>query len=899
MYQNIFYSKKDDTLFLWDDEKGMISFPYESVRYAYKLKNGGKYKSIYGDELEKVTNFNERDPSLFESDLKPEMRVLIDTYQDSDEPSTGHRIIFFDIEVDSEGGFPNITKGDKEITAISLYDNISKQYIAYILDKDGDIEDETTDDVSVISCTDEDQLLRRFLDKWEEIGPTIITGWNTSGFDIPYLYNRMKVVVGNKNARRLSPINIVYINRHDNEPVVAGVSCLDYIQLYKKFSNKNMPNYQLNTVGKIAVGMEKVQYEGNLNTLYKTDVKKYIEYNLQDVRIVVALEEKLKFIGLARRLCHIGHVPYEWFGMSSRYLDGAIILYIRRKDGLIAPNRPEREESSGNDDHDEKFSGAYVKEPIPGRYPWIFDLDITSEYPSVIRSLNISPETKIGKCYSIKLTESGSLKRRKELIKENLENTKSIKNQGDLEEWIKTKLAEFYMDSHLRNDIEWYNLGQSEYSHEEFLTLIKDNNYSLASNGVMYSQKEMGIVPDILQTWFSERVEMRKKAKKFLEEGNKDKYDFYNQRQHAQKILLNSVYGCLGLKHFRFYDLDNAEGTTKTGVSVIKASEKVANLYYNKILGTNEDYVRYLDTDSIFLEATPLIKNKYPEIDIDNEKEMTDAIMEIADEVQHYVNSFYDVLAAKAFNLTTNKFQLKRRGEIVDTSHVFEIKQEVIAKTAFWLAKKRYAQWIIHKEGVLLPEPELEVKGIDVVRTNFPIKFRSFMKSFLIDILNNVKREIIDEKILQFKKDIEGFNIIDIAKNTSVKYVSAKGDINYFPKVRQPFSIVTGTPAGVKSAIYFNDLLHKWGLIKKVEKIHNSSKIKWLYLRENEYGIDCLALKADGTDPKEILDFIEKYVDRTAMYERELKGKLKQFYSVLNWDFPSEEMKTAKEFFEF
>ena len=267
VYQNIYIDKKTNTVFLWDDKHGLTTFPYP--RYAYKKKSGGKYRSIYGDELARVTNFNDNDPELFESDLPPETRVLIDAYEDSDEPSKGHNVVFIDIEVDSEGGFPHIEEGDKEITAISLYDSITKKYHAYILDKDNLTEGlDFGKDVAIHSYDDEETMLMSFLNLWEELAPTIVTGWNIDFFDMPYLYNRCKRVVGQNNAKRLSPIGICYMRKGLSKMVIGGLSIMDYILLYKKYSGKNMPNHQLNTVGKIVVKMEKVHYDGSLNDLF-------------------------------------------------------------------------------------------------------------------------------------------------------------------------------------------------------------------------------------------------------------------------------------------------------------------------------------------------------------------------------------------------------------------------------------------------------------------------------------------------------------------------------------------------------------------------------------------------------------------------------------------------------
>jgi hypothetical protein len=303
-----------------------------------------------------------------------------------------------------------------------------------------------------------------------------------------------------------------------------------------------------------------------------------------------------------------------------------------------------------------------------------------------------------------------------------------------------------------------------------------------------------------------------------------------------------------------------------------------------------DDFVVYSDTDSAFVLAEPMIKAMMPEVDTKNESQMTDAIMIVTGEVQKYVNNFYDIMASNIFNLTEKRFG--------DKTHTFDAKQEVISKTSFWLAKKRYAQWIIHKEGSLLDKPELEVKGIDMVRTSFPIAFRAFMKLFLEKILTDCPQKQLDEMILDFKAKIPSFNVIELAKNTSVKFVSRSGT-NYNPTDRRMFQIVSGAPAQVKASLAYNDLLKKWGLDKQYEPILNSQKIKWLYMKQNPHNIEALSLKADGTDPKKMIEYITTYVDRNAMFEHELKGKLEDFYNVFSWEFPNESMKIAEQFFSF
>jgi DNA polymerase elongation subunit (family B) len=842
MYQNIFISKKDNTVHLWDDKKGYVKFPYQP--YAYRKRKGGMYKSIYGDELEKVYKFSPKDPSLFESDVPAETRVLIDAYEDSDDSSVGHRVVYYDIEVSTEGGFPKVDEADKEITAIALYDAAAEQYTAFILDKERRLEDYKKENVEVRGFQDESSLLMHFLTKWEEIQPTIATGWNIDEFDTPYVFNRIKRVLSDREAKRLSPINVCYKNDWSGKIVVAGVSFIDYMVLYKKWNIKQEPSYALGAIGKKVVGMEKITYHGSLDDLYKSDLNKYIEYNLNDVKIIVALEKKLQFIEQARAICHKGHVPYDCFTMSSRFIEGAILMYLRRK-GQVAKNKPVdgREEYENQmEQGEEGFEGAYVKDPIPGRYDWVFDLDLTSMYPNIIISLNISPETKIAKA----------------------------------ENWD--------FEKYMKGEIDTIQVGSASYTKEQFTQLLKSSNYSIASNGVMYNQSFQGVIPEILVKWFDERKDLRKLAKKHADAKEWEKYEFYDQRQKVQKVLLNSIYGVLGLPIFRFYDKDNASAVTLTGQDIIKTANKAINQYYKKTLNDteNKDYVIYVDTDSCFASALPIIKHKMPEIDLNDEKQMTEAILKVCTEAQKHVNDTFNVMADRMFNVQ---------------KHRFDAKQEVIAKTSFWLAKKRYAQFIINKGGIECDE--LEVKGIDVVRTSFPIRFRKFMEQFLQNILRKVPKEEIDDSILKFKENMFSYPVIEIAKNTSVKFVSQDKVNDYNPKSRQPFQMIKGAPAQVKAGCYYNDLLKLWQLDNEIPEIFHGQKIKWVYLKQNPFGIECIAMKADGTDPQRILEFIEQYVDRDAMYEQELKSKLIDFYNVLSWDYPNETDMKLGEFFSF
>ena len=396
MYQNIYFDGR--SIHLWDDKLGYKKTPYK--RYAYLPNKKGVFTALDGTKVKKVYRYDKDDENLYESDVIATTRTLVDQYTDSDEPSVGHRVMVFDIEVEVTEGFPSPSKAENKITAIALWDSVTDEYYCYILDPENKLEIKSENCVlkkgnnTIIGFKSEIEMLNAFLGKYCEIRPTIITGWNTDNFDIPYLYNRVLQLLGQEFAGLLSPIGVVKYSDYRQRFEIAGVSCLDYLGLYKKFTPSLKPSYRLDAVGEDEVGIKKGSYEGTLNELYENDRKKFVAYNLNDVHIVVELDKKLDYIETSRGICHIGHVPYEDIYMSSRYLEGSILTYCKKRN-IVVPNKNPygRQLMSKND----KFAGAYVQDPIKGRHEWVYDLDVTSMYPSVIRSLNISPETKVGK----------------------------------------------------------------------------------------------------------------------------------------------------------------------------------------------------------------------------------------------------------------------------------------------------------------------------------------------------------------------------------------------------------------------------------------------------------------------------------------------------------------------
>jgi len=841
MYQAIYCDKKSSTVHLWDDKNGYTSFKYRP--YAYRKKHGGRYLSIYGEALEKTDRFHPAEPNLYESDVPWDTRVLIDAYAESDDVSTNHRTVILDIEVESKDGYPNYENPKQKVTAIALYEATKSHYYCYVLDEEGLVKDGTEKNKTIITFTSEEDLLKSFLDKWEEINPTIATGWNIDGFDFPYLHARLEYVFGEDEAGRLSSVGICYFNKFKNKMTIAGVNTLDYLLLYKRYSQKSLPNFRLDSVGREELNAGKVEYEGSLDDLKKTDINKFIEYNLHDVVLIKQLDDKLQFIALAMSICHVCHVGYEEFHVSSKFLEGAMLTYLRRKK-LVAPNKNLNRDDDGgasaagdvDEDSDVGFEGAYVKDPIPGRYDWVCSADINSLYPSVIMSLNISPETKV-----------------------------AVIPKWDTEKFVK------------KSD-EKINFGGDAYSYVDFAAIVKENNLAVSSNGVVYDQTKLGCIPDILKKWFAERVEYKNKMKEASDAKDKAATAFWKRRQHVQKILLNSLYGVLGLPVFRFYDLDNAAAVTLTGQDIIKTSAKYVNKKFNVRCGTKDkDYILYIDTDSLYLDINSLAIHEKAE-DV-----KAFAVKTIGD-VSDNLNDFYKVMMVQMFNSTDNRIK---------------IASDVVAKSAFWLAKKRYAMLKVYNMELNKDVDDLEVKGLDVVRSSYPKKFRDFMSSVLMDILKGTSKKELDAKILAFKDKMKEFNIEDVAKNTSVRFISnTEAKTNFDPKGREMFSFIQGSTAQCKAALAYNDMLKKFGQ-KETEPIMSGGKIKWVYLKDNPFGLDGLAFKDDGRDPKVVMEFITKYIDRNRIWDTELQSKLEDFYQAMKWEIFSVDGAAIDEFFSF
>ena len=891
MYKNIFIDRPEEgspTVYIFDDTRGVVTLPWSQFAYSYVPDGNGNYITMTGVRVSKKPNSRTKLlKDTFETDVPMDMRVLTDLYLNEDEPSIGNVTMYFDIEVSMENGIPDINVPNNEVTAIAAYDNASKEYIMFVLDKDSIADTSKFDPMSRVYLFDNEiNLLHAFMEYYEQVAPSIITGWNSDKFDVPYLYNRIRQQCGLSTANRLSPIGKVKYSDFRSRYVIAGVSSLDYLDLYKKFTYNEQPSFRLDAIGKFELGEGKIEYEGTLDDLFKNDINKFIEYNLQDVKIVVKLDDKLKLIELVRGMCHVGHVPYEDYSLTSRVLEGSILTYLHRKK-IIATNKPEGGRDQYNTQKKDKkkgFAGAFVRPPLPGLYDWVYSLDLQSLYPSIIMSLNISPETKIGKVLNWNIDEYNSST----------------------------------MDSFVIEEAD----ASSTLNRKQFDAYLKQSRYMISINGILYraSDEKIGVIPAILDKWFYERKEYKELQAKAEAEGDSELGEFYDRRQHIQKILLNSLYGVLGLPTFRFYDVDNALAVTASGQEVIKRSVSFTNdLYVSKKVEprsvaalakywtvikedakrkkakippypSENDHCIYIDTDSLYFSSEPIIAAMGLPRGYDEDKNFT---IKLAKTIEQKLNAYYDELANTLFFCK---------------SHRLYIKGESIAQSGLWIAKKRYALDKVYDLEKNKDVEKLIVKGMDIVRSTFPTAFREYMKNLLISVLRKEDKLIVDSSILAFRKDMETMKFRDVARNTAVKNIS-KYELEKDTGINEFMSTVstnttlnsfnTGSPMHVKAAMSYNKLLHYFKIDSLYEKIEDGSKVQYVFLDTNPLGIETMAIKGYN-DPPEIIDYIEAHISYKSLFDNELRNKLNDFYVALGWGLlPTEINQNASNFFEF
>ena len=604
------------------------------------------------------------------------------------------KIYALDIEVQCENGFPDVEAAAEEMLSITIKDMVTKQYYCWCTR-----EFVPPKGVEMNVFWTEHEMLNGFIKWWAENTPDILTGWNVNLYDVPYIARRVNRVLGEKWMKSLSPWNRanereVYVQGRKNYAYdISGVNILDYLDLYRKFTYSSQESYRLDHIAFVELGQRKVdhsEYE-NFKDFYTSDWQKFMEYNIQDVELIDRLEDKMKLLELAITMAYDAKVNFEDVYSQVRMWDTMIYNYLSDRNVVVPPRKGAKK--------DEKYAGAYVKEPIPGKYDWVVSFDLNSLYPHLIMQYNISPETLV-------------------------------------EERHPTATVDRILEE----------------------TLDINEDYCVCANGAQYRKDVHGFLPEMMQTIYNERKIYKKRmlaAKQSLEHAKtssettslqKDISKF-NNIQMARKIQLNSAYGAIGNQYFRYYNLANAEAITLSGQVSIRWIEGKVNQYLNKLLKTEDhDYVIASDTDSIYLCLDLLVRTVFDGKDVPSERIVDFLDAACKDRIEPFIDRSYKELADYVAAYEQKMF----------------MKRENIAEKGIWTAKKRYMLNVWDSEGVRYEKPKLKMMGIEAVKSSTPAACRTSIKE-CIEVILTKDEEEAQKYIADFRAQFNELPIEDIS----------------------------------------------------------------------------------------------------------------------------------------
>lgn len=786
-------------------------------------------------------------------------------------------VVTIDIETDSEGGFPNIKTANKAITAITLRKN--DRLVTFGMQP----YTPELDYVTYIECRDERDMLMRFIDIWrsDEWLPDIVTGWNVEFFDIPYIINRITRLFDEKTAKKLSPWER-WEQRRDpsvqdsveymNTPL--GITVLDYMQLYKKFSFTNQESFKLDHIAFIELGERKIDYTAlgfeSLDEFYKGDYRNYINYNIRDVDLVYRLDQKMKLVEQVYAIAYDGKVNLIDSLTTVSMWDVIIHNYLLNQ-GVVIPLK-----TKGNKPR--QIEGAYVKDPQCGLHNWVVSFDLNSLYPHLIMQYNISPETLRGQMleYDLAVT-SRSVDM---FLDGDIDRVRTEEERAKILADINTEIYGLVEQDIYKKDDVSRAIKKCEYflQFETVRDLLNKHNLTTTPTGCVFDKSVRGFLPTLMETMYNDRVVWKKRmleAKKEYEKEKSQKWENEIARCHnmqlAKKIQLNSAYGALSNQYFRWFDNRLAESITKSGQLSIRWMERKINQYLNKVLKTNnKDYVIAIDTDSMYITLDALVSKTFQGKDVTNE--------EIVEWVDKACQNIFEPFIDRGYQ------------ELADYTSAYEqkmkMKREAIANKGIWTGKKHYILNMYDLEGVRYKEPKLKIQGIEAVRSSTPAACRDNIKSALNVIMNGSEKEL-QQFIKQCRKDFKALPFEDIAFPRSVRGL-LKGDA-YDKRTGQlvqksyntgTLNFLPSTPIHVKGALIYNHLLKIKNVETKYVPIGEGEKIKFCYLLKSS-PLPTNVIATPGKLPREL--GLDKYLDYETQFEKSFVDPLRTIMDAIGW----------------
>jgi len=750
-YVDAFFERDKDVIHVVERVNEKRIFRTYPTKYAFFYPDAkGKYRSIYGKPLNRVSTTSGKafqkerklysHKQLYESDVNPIFRCLEEYYLGKEAPTLNK--CFFDIEVDfsSSKGYADPSNPFSMINSITLWcswlndlitltirpKTVSRQDAEAICNKFSN---------TMLFNTEED-LLNNFLVIIQDAD--ILSGWNSEGYDIPYTVNRVARILGKQRMRDFCLWN-QYPRKREYEKFgreqetfdLLGRVHLDYMELYRRYTYHEIHSYRLDAVGEFEIGENKVPYEGTLDQLYNNDYEKFIAYNRQDTMMLKKMDDKLQFIDLANVLAHANTVLLQTTMGAVAVSDQAIINEAHSQ-GLQVPDK-----KKNFDAEFDTAAGAYVAQPKVGMHDWVCSMDLNSLYPSVIRALNMGPETIIGQL---------RLDRTYDMIRKKMNNKASFAEAWEgIFNTLEYDLVQ-ERDVAEKITVDWENGETDQYTGAEIYdtVFLQNNPWAISANGTIFRCDTKGVVPNLLERWYAERKEMQKNLQNAIDTGDKEKIEFWDKRQLVKKINLNSLYGAILNQGSRFFDLRMGQSVTLTGRSI--ARHMAAEV--NKVLTGEYDHVGssiiYGDTDSVYYSAIPSLKE-----DIDNGNVEWDKEKAI---------KLYDVISEEV-NSTFPKYMNKAFGISIEAGQIIKAAREIVATSGLFIKKKRYGILVYDEEGNrkdVNGEPgKLKAMGLDLKRSDTPEFMQKFLEEILFDVLNRKGQTEIFSKIKDFREEFK------------------------------------------------------------------------------------------------------------------------------------------------
>ena len=837
MYRNVFYDPREQNvkLFTWDKNGKRVALdctynPYLWIESKGKTDNKSLFntdiiKKEFGNSWDRNKYIRESGRTRVFENIAPEHQFLIDTFWREHQQDTFSqhplKVMYIDIETYSPDAFPIPSEAKDIINVITVFDSLKNKFITWGLGK----LKQDIDNCKYIACSSEVVLLSKFLEYLELDYPDIITGWNTEFFDIPYIINRVRNVLGEEAVKRLSPVRNVYkrtltgqFGREQDKYYIKGISCLDYLDVYKKFSVGLRESYKLDAIAEFELDEKKVDYGNtNLSSLADDDWQTFVVYNVQDVNLIVKMEDKLRYLELLRMLAYVGCTTFESAMGTLSTITGAVVMK-GRESGLAIPTFVK------DSAQHQRYEGAYVGEPQRGFQKNIISFDANSLYPNTMISLNLSPETKIGTIVS------------------KTDHAVTIKHVN----------------------------GQTfTLKHDAFMKFVKDEKIAISKAKVLFTQAKKGIVPEIVDRLYQQRVEIKKELKTHklnlltIDKDTKEYksvkkiIDRLDIKQFTIKILINTVYGYFGNKHAPIGDSDIARSITLTGQAVIKQSNTILREYIKQISGDDKsDPIIYNDTDSSYISIRPIVDSLKLQFTDKNNK-VTDDVYENAQKIEDYLNKEITKWSRRSLNSLDSRFVFKR---------------ECICDVGIFLQKKRYVLHVLDDEGI--PVNKYKYTGVEVVRSTMPDAIKPYVKQIIETMMSTQDLSKTDGVFLKAYDTFKSLPVEDIAFVMGVK------DYDKYASKCNSYHTVKSMPIHTKAAYFYNLMIDKFNVTSDYEKISTGDKVRYFYVKQpNRYGLSVMGYKY--YIPKEIKDAFQP--DTEMMFEKVIFSIIERFYESVGW----------------